>query len=496
MAEENKSTSYGNIFKTTFLFGFVQVFKAVVGVVKNKIAAIFLGADGMGILGIFNTSTQLLQTAAGLGVNQSAVRFISEANASEDNERISWIISLTNRIILVTGALGCLITICLSPQLSNWTFGNNTMTYSFCFLSVVVAMNIVNESKQAILKGMRQLQSLAKASMIGSATGLIVSAPLYFCYSEKGIIPVLVLGSVIEVLVSQYYLNKISYKKKKINIIETLTHATPMLKMGIALMFVTLLQTIVAFIINSYIRSKGGLSDVGYFSAGTTIINSYFGIVVTALMTDYYPRIAAINHDDKAIAEELNKQSIVSLVLCSPMFITFMVLMPFFIKFLYTDSFLPAVDFVKWSIYFSLITVCSNQVDMILIAKCETKVFLTIAVIFRMIQLILTVCLYSNLGLEGLGITYLVMGLLHVIVMCITVYYLYKIRFNNKFLKVASVVLLLAVFSSLVQGSTEGITYYVLSSILLALSIIYSYNIIKKQMQLDILQFLKSKLKK
>ena len=114
-------------------------------------------------------------------------------------------------------------------------------------------MNIVNESKQAILKGMRQLQSLAKASMIGSATGLIVSAPLYFCYSEKGIIPVLVLGSVIEVLVSQYYLNKISYKKKKINIIETLTHATPMLKMGITLMFVTLLQTIVAFIINSYI---------------------------------------------------------------------------------------------------------------------------------------------------------------------------------------------------------------------------------------------------
>ena len=154
------------------------------------------------------------------------------------------------------------------------------------------------------------------------------------------------------------------------------------------------------------------------------------------------------------------------------------------------------MDFVKWSIYFSLITVCSNQVDMILIAKCETKVFLTIAFIFRMIQLILTVCLYSNLGLEGLGITYLVMGLLHVIVMCITVYHLYKIRFNNKFLKVASVVLLLAVFSSLVQGSTEGITYYVLSSILLALSILYSYNIIKKQMQLDILQFLKSKLKK
>ena len=52
-----KETSYGTIFKTTFLFGFVQVFRIIVGVVKNKIVAILLGTEGVGLLGVYSSAT-------------------------------------------------------------------------------------------------------------------------------------------------------------------------------------------------------------------------------------------------------------------------------------------------------------------------------------------------------------------------------------------------------------------------------------------------------
>ena len=78
--QQNKSgTSYGNIFKTTFLFGFVQIFRAVIAIVKNKLVAILIGPEGMGLLGIFNSTVQMIQTGAGLGINQSAVRDVAEA---------------------------------------------------------------------------------------------------------------------------------------------------------------------------------------------------------------------------------------------------------------------------------------------------------------------------------------------------------------------------------------------------------------------------------
>lgn len=487
---ENK-TSYGNIFKTTFLFGFVQVFRAVISIIKNKVAAVLIGAEGMGILGIFNTTMQMIQTGAGLGVNQSAVRDISEANASGNFHRFSKIISVTNKVILYTGLLGCFITLCLSHWLSEWTFGNNTYNIGYCILSFAVAFNIINESKQAILKGMRQLKSLAYASIIGSVVGLIIALPLYYFFGKDGIVPELLIASIVAVLVSNHYVKRIKYKNVSLTRKEIFKESKPMVQMGIALMIVTFLQAIVAFVINAFIRSKGGLEDVGYFSAANTITSAYFGFIVSALMTDYYPRIAAVNQDNDLLQEELNRQSIVSLLLCSPMFVLFMTLLPFFIKILYTVDFFPAINVIKWSIYWTLITVCSNQVDMILVAKFQTKVFLAISVIFRLVQLMLCLSLYSLIGLAGLGISYLILGILHMTIMCTAVYCLYGIKFNSVFLKIALVVTCFALSSTIIQNFTEGFIYYSLSLILFISSLIFSYFVITRYMNLDVVGAIK-----
>lgn len=494
MAENN--TSYGNIFKTTFLFGFVQVFRAVMSIIKNKVAAILIGAEGMGILGIFSSTAQMIQTGAGLGINQSAVRDISEANGADNYNRFSKIISVTNKVILYTGLLGCIITLCLSYWLSEWTFGDTAHIVGYCILSVAIALNIMNESKQAILKGMRRLKALAYASMLGSAAGLITSVPLYYFFGKEGIVPELLISAIVGILVSEYYVKKIDYTKQPLSLSETFKEAKPMVKMGVALMLMTFLQTIASFIINAYIRSVGGLEDVGYFSAGTAILNSYFGIIITALMTDYYPRIAAVNQDNSKLQEELNKQSLVSVVLCCPMFILFMTLLPTFIKILYSESFLPTVDFVKWSIYYTLITVCSNQVDMILVAKFNSKVFLALSIFFRIFLVAACIGLYSSLGLEGLGFAYMLFGIAHLFVMSFTVYKLYKIRFSGLFIKVGLCVLLFAVASSLVQQLMTGSPYYLVSVLLLITSCIFSYYISVKYIKLDFIGFINKRMKR
>lgn len=496
MAEEKQSTSYGNIFKTTFLFGFVQVFRAVVNILKNKLAAILIGPEGMGILGIFQNVVTLLQTGAGLGVNQSAVRDISEANGKNDKSTFSKIITVVNKVILYTGILGCVLTLSLSYFISDWTFGDHAHVASYCVLSLVVALNIVDETKQAILKGMRQLRSLAKAGIIGSLVGLFTTIPFYYFIGIDGIVPAMLLASIIAVLVSNHYVEKIKYEKVKLSFREVTQQASPMIKMGAALMTVTLMQTVVSVIIIAYIRSKGGLEDVGLYSAGNTIINGYFGIIITALMTDYYPRIAAVNNDNVALQDELNRQSMVTLVLCCPMFVLFMTLLPIFIKLLYTSEFLPAVDFVKWSIYFTLITIVSNQVDMILVAKYKSRIMLTLCVVIRVVQIFLSILLYDLYGLEGLGMTYLLLGVLHMTLMCSTVYHLYKIKFSRKFIKISFYVILFALASSFIQSSLVQAPYYIATFTIVVTSIIFSLQVSKKDLEIDFISIAKKKIKK
>ena len=145
-----KEESYKNIFKTTFLFGFVQVFNILIKVITNKIVAVLLGAEGMGIVGIYNNTLEFIKSGTSLGISQSAVRDISEANAKDDDKRFSSTISVTNRVIIITGLLGGIVTLLLSPWLSEWTLGNRDYTFAFMLLSIVVVARILTDGQLAI----------------------------------------------------------------------------------------------------------------------------------------------------------------------------------------------------------------------------------------------------------------------------------------------------------------------------------------------------------
>lgn len=493
MEEENKSTSYGNIFKTTFLFGFVQLFKAVISIIKNKLVAILIGPEGMGLLGIFNSTIQVIQTGAGLGVNQSAVRDIAEANGENDKLKVSRIISITNRVVLYTGAIGCMITLILSKKISEWTLGDTEHTISYCVLSLVVILNIINEGKQSILKGMRRLRHLAYASLIGTSVSLFTAITLYYFFGTKGIVPELLIAAIIAVIVSQWFVRKIPVLNVKLSFRQIIQGATPMVKMGVALMFVTFLGTAVSFAVNAYIRQKGGLIDVGFFSAGSYILSGYFGIIVTALTTDYYPRIAAVNQDNEKLQDELNKQSLATVVLCCPLIVIFIALMPLFIRILYSDDFLPALDYLKFGIYWTIITLCSNQVDMILVAKYNTKAFMLISVLIRTIQLVMCIGLYEIWGLFGLGVSYALLGLLHLIIMTTIVWRLYNIHFSMDFVRVAIVALALTISSSLVAIIDNDIIKYGLACILIIISVYFSNFKIKSILGINIITVIKNK---
>lgn len=497
MAEEQKTgTSYGNIFKTTFLFGFVQVFKAVIAIVKNKLVAILIGPEGMGLLGIFNSTIQMIQTGAGLGINQSAVRDVAEAKGSGDHERVSRIIKVTNRVVLFTGLLGCLVTLILSHYLSVWTLGGTAYTLSYCVLAVVVALNIINEGKQALLKGVRHLRALAYASMIGTVVGLVTAIPLYYFFGKDGIVPELLIASTLALLVSQYFVNKIPVEPVALTLKETFKEAQPMIRMGVALMFVTLLQTITTFAVNAFIRSQGGLTDVGYFSAGSNILNAYFGMIITALMTDYYPRIAAVNQDNGKIQDELNKQSMVSVVLCCPLIVLFIALMPLFVNILYSQEFMPTLDYLRFGIFWTVITICSNQVDMILIAKNNSKVFMTISVIVRAVQLVLCIVLYKYWGLVGLGISYGLLGVLHMAIMTTVVSKLYDIHFTKEFIKTGGIVLMFTIVATVIGSVLGGATRYIAAIALVVVATYYSYIVSRNKLDIDFIQIIKNKIKR
>ena len=193
---DSERSSYRQIFKATSLFGGVQVFQILIGVIRVKFVAVLLGTTGVGIMGLLNAPLNLIISITGLGIAFSAVRDVSEAHASGDRLKVSLVIKTLRRWSWFTGLFGAVVTLSLSPLLSQWTFGNSDYTWAFIWLSVTLLLQAISKGQSAILQGTRRLKDMAKSGVIGSFLGLITSVPLYYYFGIRGIVPAMIITAI------------------------------------------------------------------------------------------------------------------------------------------------------------------------------------------------------------------------------------------------------------------------------------------------------------
>lgn len=84
---DKKENSYSHILKYTGLFGSVQGLGILVGVLRNKFTALFLGPSGMGLLSLFSSTISVLSSACNFGIPTSGVKFISEKEHAADGSQ-------------------------------------------------------------------------------------------------------------------------------------------------------------------------------------------------------------------------------------------------------------------------------------------------------------------------------------------------------------------------------------------------------------------------
>lgn len=478
---------YKEIFKSTFLFAFVRVFQMLIGIVRNKLVAVILGPSGIGILQIYEKTTELIKKGAGLGISQSALRDLSVAKNTGDEKKFSATYTAVRRINIFTGSLGVLVTLALSPFLSKWTCGDTDHAFAYICLSSLVFFNIVSEIQLSILKGVRFQRALAYASIIGSLCGLFISVPIYYFWNETGIVPAMIIQSVANCIVTNAFVKRIKYIQYPQTFKETIALSKPMVKVGIVLVFVGVLDSLFAVILSSFLRGNGGFDTVGFYQAGHTLIHSYFGIIVTSLAMDYYPRVSAVNHDNKKVEGEYNKQAQIGLLFILPLATIFIFFAPFIINLLYTSEFSHVIDFVDYAIIGAVFAVISECLRIILVAKQVAKLYATISLLLKACMLPVYMGLFYYIGLLGLGIAYMVDNVIQVLTYSVLNYKRYKIIIN----KDALVLLFASVGSITLMHFIREIEVmwisYTFAAVFLSIIILYTNYLFKKMLRISMI---------
>ena len=280
------------------------------------------------------------------------------------------------------------------------------------------------------------------------------------------------------------------YKNIFLSFRDAIICSFPMVKMGGALMLVSFAIILFNLIIATFIRANGSLSDVGYYNAGSTIVTSYFGIVITAMSTDYYPRISAVYKDNKKLSEEVNKQSEVGLVLIFPLVILFVFLAPIFISILYSSDFAAAVNYTDYAMLGTILIICSHFLGMILLVKQQSRVFLLSMFGQRIFLIFVYMFGYKYGSLTGLGIAYVITGLSDIILMSYVMRRMYNIKLSKRVYCIMSLILFTTILSIVLRVIDDLLLRYSLGMVPFCYSLFFSYTFMKKKMNVSFSSFI------
>jgi O-antigen/teichoic acid export membrane protein len=477
-----EKSSYRQIIKATSLFGGVQIFSIIISIIRSKFVALFLGPNGMGILGLFMSSISLVSNLTNFGLQTSAVRDIADTMGSKNLKKVAERILILKRLVWLTGLLGSTLTILFSSYLSQFTFGNKDYKSAFIWLSVTLLINQLNVGQIVVFQSLRKLKLYAKSSVFGSFFSLLIIIPIYYYFGERGIVPVIITTSVTTLIFNWFFSRKIYLEKVNVNINKTYKEGRNMMTVGFMISLSSFITVAVSYLVRIYISKSGNIDDVGLYNAGFMIIGTYVGLLFTAMGTDFYPKLSQCANNNRKSKILINHQAEITLLILTPILIIFIFFLKWIIILLYSSEFVDISTMLQWAVLGMFFKGAIWPVGFILLAKKGSfKLFLINELLSNIYILILNILGYKYFGLDGLGISFFI----SYIFIFIQIYFIAKSKFDfnytRDFMKIFYFQFTLALISFISINFITKAYIYIVGVVLTIISLFYTYKELDKR---------------
>jgi len=409
-------SSYKDILKSFSIVGSAQIVNIVIGILRTKLFAVFLGPTGVGLLGLFQSIVDIIKNVTGLGLNVSAVKFVAEANAEKDNELVSAIIAILKKWGIITGLAGTIITISLNAPLSEFTFGNSLYRFPIIALSTTLFFTSVAQMYLGILQGLREMKHFVLASVWGYLLGFLITIPMVYFGGQNSVVYVIIINSVTLFLSTNYYFRKIKYRYIKNSFSEVLRKGKKIVQLGSYMTFTTIVATLTLYIIRQYILTHDSMEGVGIFQASWSLAIIYIGIILNAMGADYYPRLAMISDNDSRLNILTNEQTMVTLLIGSPVVILMLLFMPVSVRILYSESFLEGLSIFQWMIIGVFSKLLTQPLGYVLLVKEKGIKYIVSSSSWYVGYILCVIFTWKLWGIETLGISFLLVSLLDIVI--------------------------------------------------------------------------------
>lgn len=426
MSEQKKNT-YGQILKSSALIGSSSAIGLGFGIIRTKAMAVILGPAGVGLIGNFSSIIELVRTFAGLGISNSGVRQIAEAVGSGDEQRVARTVKTLRRVALWSGTLGALLLAALCVPTAQFTFtkdievknvifDTHAQVVAIALLAIAVLFMDISGGQIALVQGMRRIGDLAKINVLGAFYGTLFSVPIVYVWGARGVVPSLICVAGMSILTSWWYARKIKVPEVKLERGQFAYETRELLKMGLVFMASGLMTAGVAYLVRVIITKQIDIVASGYYQAAWTMGGFYIGYVVSAMGTDFYPRLTAVAHNREECNRMVNEQTEVGVLLAVPGLIAMLTFSGWLMHLLYSKQFGDApvaVELLRWICLGMILRVASWPLGFVLLARGERKLYFWSEFLGNAIFVAFVWGGAHEFGLKGVGIAFFAMYLVY-----------------------------------------------------------------------------------
>ncbi|WP_405207842.1 O-antigen translocase [Aquimarina sp. LLG6339-5] len=387
-------------------FNAIGVFvKMITGFISLKVVAIFLGPEGLALIGNLRNVLTSIQSIGTLGLYNGIVKYIAEFKG--DKKEI--------RSVLSTSYLLCLVVIIfLSTWLylfpvfwNNLIFGNNYQ-YNFVFKAIAIALPFysVNTLCLAIINGYSKYKMYILLNIASSILGLLITVFLVWEYKLEGafwaiiINPAVSLCFTIVIILNKKDVlkflpsNNISFKYvKRLSSFAVMT-----------LVSVTVLPAILIRIRN-FIIANEGLEEAGYWEAIQSISSQYMLFITTLLTIYLLPRLSEINSSKSFRLEVFNfYKTILPIFVIGFLIIYF--LRNIIIGTLFSNDFTAMEALFIWQLFGDLFKIASLVIAYQFLAKRMFWYYIITEIISFTFLYFVSIYLIKQFGFIGASMAY------------------------------------------------------------------------------------------
>lgn len=372
-----------------------------------------LGPAGVGMIGLLQTLMATGSTVSAMGFGTVGTRQIAEAVGDDDAAAVA-----AARRALFWGTLGLAMLGAgafwwLRDVLALRVLGDASQGAAVGWLALGVALTVASGSQGALLNGLRRIGDIARVSVLSAVLSTAVGVAALWLWGERGLLAFVLAGPLTSFVLGHWYVSRLPrIEGPQTSLSQLAAQWKTLAKLGTAFMVAGLAVTLGQLAVRVLIQRELGMEALGQFQAAWAISMTYVGFVLTAMGTDYYPRLTALIKDPAAVNKLVNEQTEVALLLAGPLFIAMLGLAPWVIHLLYSSEFAEAANVLRWQVLGDILKVVSWPLGFVILAAGAGRTFMLTESLAIVVFVGLTWVGMPLMGIQATGVAFVGMYML------------------------------------------------------------------------------------